>query len=723
TDGQGNPILLYELISSSDAICVLKAQYGEKDNVGRPKMFAHGFLFPAEGAYRHPEDFLAVADENFHFTDEETADIPSELIYDKKMDLKSALSICGLDASKWQTLMKCVYAMLASPTDYPVYVRCNGQLGTVKAAILCIFSALPYSLRYQLSFSNAGNLSYARFKRIMFVETVPKGAYYYDLESGETNLTTALAEVDQYAEKYAAYHAFAAMSTKEFGKYCDSIQETLDSLLLGSVTGMDEVNLAHLFVKGAASFESLNDSDLMKGLLELLAKAPLQNTFADDYIAEILERIEARELIPTETILKRIEIRRDKTTSANFVDVYKRIQMRALLSKGNAAVVPFLDEQYAKSGDAFEEWLQLIGNIPGGTEAIEEFFVKKIKECRTYEDVAEVNRSIQQHYKNTDATNKASNNQLFELAKRSILNTPMATGHYEVEFEKLRHVIDRLYGPDAERLFTRISSLIVLQFWKSFDYSQFEFNRTCIENGITMCPHDMNSSASPDRTVLAKYANVLLLSDIYEAVKAYKETPESADWRKVELSVSKLEEEAALNAVEAENLMPKLQEFLYDSLSRFEGKRHFCMWLRFARLDSKKSNPIPVLLQWDLPVINEPEFFDQALNASSRMREAADDIKQWIADAIADADHYRLSGEEIKILKRDLKILDEYIKEVLAEEKRKMKEQRKVERAAEADSRRSDGAPSEKGARPKPSLFGGLFGGRRRNRDDDDDGV
>ena len=691
TDKQGNQVVLYELISADNVICVVRAKYGERDNYGRPKMFAHGFLFPAEGAYREPADYLSLADSNFHFSDAETASIPSQLNFDAKLNLNEALSICGIKSFlNWQQLMKCIYAILSSATDYPLYIRCDGNLNKIKATILCILSALPYSLRYRLSFSNANSLSYAKFKRVMFIETIPDGSYYFDLESGDTNLLSEVNDIDQYPENYAAYHVFCSRckSVPQLKNYFDSIQSVLDSLSFGYVTEMDEVNLAHLFANGVDSVDSMNNAELMKLLLELLVKSPMKNTFADDYIAGLLEKFDNRTLIPTDSILKRIESRSDKTSSVHYINVYKKIKMRALLSKGQNEAVIFLGEQYRKNKSIFNEWAHLILNIPDGKKAVDLFFDKKIKECQSYEDIDKINKDALEYYENSRELIEAVISQIKSIAQNKIFNSILSDADFEFEVELLKRQTNQICSADNKKYFDAVLKDIIFEFWHRFDYSKFEFNERCVYNCASMNPNGFVSSTPADNEICEKYYDVSLLLDVFELVAKYKKENGNIDYWDVEQAVSIFNDKNTIPKHEEDIIIQKLQEFLLESMYCSEGKRHFSMWLKFIQLGGKRSNPILTFICWKLPVVCDSECFEKALRESERMSKSREMIGKWLFDAVEHSESYCISDENVKALKCDIKVIHNINKEISMDEKRKEHIKKENKRKMAADERR-----------------------------------
>lgn len=703
TDKQNNPIILYELVSAEDTVCILRAKYGERDSFGRPKMFAHGFMFPAEGIYNDPAKLLSISDSNFNFSAETTSDTPEQLQEDVKLNLEEALAICNMDKSKWNELMKCVYAMISSPTDYPLYVQCGSDLSVIKSVIMCILSALPYSLRYQLSFSNANSLTYAKFKRIMFVEEVSAGSYYFDLETGETNLSSEISEIDQYPEKYGAYHAFAESSAAQFEDYCNDIQYNLDRLSFGYAAEPEETNLAHLFIYNTDSLDTFSDTELTKFLLELLVKAPMKNNFADDYIAGVLKKFDERNLKPSDAIFKRIEQRSYKTSSEEFVDVYKKIRIRELLNKGSSEIFSFLTEQYENSKNLFGEWIQIIRNIPDGEKTLDLFFKKKMEECRSYEEVAKVYEEIIRFFEYTGLLNMALGNQLYTIARKRLLEPSILDVNCETEFDELKKLLNRIGALKDEKHFEFIIKRVIIEFWNNFKYSDFEFHKQCVDNCYTMRPglFGVNNPYS-----LAKFANVWWLSNIYREVEQCKDG--LSDYRNVEDEVIKFDE-SKFHKEEAKTILSKLKNYLYKSLYKTEGSRHFCTWMTFIQLGEESNNPIPVFLRLKLPVICDPDCFEEAYKESMRMRRS--DIKRWLSAVIDDPERYQISADDIKVLKKNLRFTDDYYKE-------KHKEQRRSEKKTNGDyfdyEAPGGNTSAEKEPETKKSLLGGLFGGKKK---------
>ncbi len=712
-DANNNPVVLYELISSENIVCVLRAKYGDRDNFGRPKMFAHGFMTEAENLLNDPAEILSIDDSNFHYSDDETADIAPELLFSDKLSLSSAISISGIDKDKWNLMMKCVYAMLSSPTDYPLYIKCNGDLNTIKATIYCVLYALPISLRYLLSFSNANSLSYAKFKRIMFVDKINSGDMFFDLDTGATNLSSELTEVEQYQDRFLSYYAFASMPEDQFPMYCNTIQSTLDQLSFGYVSSIDEINLAHTIVEGIEPIAKLNDEELTKFLLKTLVASPLQNKFVDDYIADILYLFDEHSIVPNDTIMKRLELRNDKTPSENYVEAYKKIRMRVLLSKGSSEVISFLNEQYGKSKSIFDEWYQLIIGIPDGKEAIYKFFEIKIKSCSTAEIAKKLFKEVRIYCGGTDLDSICFKKWV-QITKESIFRTSIIYGDFEYELNNFRSQVKEFAGDDDHGWTDRTIIDIKKEYWNHFDYSEFEFNSKCISNCKAMYNSDNYDSS------------IALLIDLYEAVQSYERFGANANYYTVEKALIAFINRNQLRSSQYSEIAPKIKKYVFDALCQRDGHRHFCTWLTIIQLEKSTGNPIPQFIKFDLPVVCDPNCFERAFRESPRMKEIALDLKNWLNVAIDNAERYQLSSDDVKILKKDLKAIDDYGKELVAEERQRMREQRKQERNNDfpfwgsSSPDKSESLPKKSHSHGKESthskgfIFDNIFGGKKK---------
>ena len=165
-------------------------RYGSVDNLGAAHYVRQGFLFSAEdGVLDDPNQVLTIADRNFTFED---GGVSASLEREPGFTVESAMQAAGLDDRSLLNLMACIYTSLVSRTDYPLYLVVSEKEKKMKALIYCIYMALPYSLRYSLSFSDSNNLRRAPLKSVIISENIPAGDSYFCPETARPTWTSMI---------------------------------------------------------------------------------------------------------------------------------------------------------------------------------------------------------------------------------------------------------------------------------------------------------------------------------------------------------------------------------------------------------------------------------------------------------------------------------------------------------------------------------------------------
>lgn len=697
-DAQGNPNCVYEWISTENVLCVLRAQYGERDEHGRAKMFTHAFLADAEGVLDDPNALLTIADSNFKFSADETRTPPDTFVRDATFSLSAALAALNIGKDTWDTLIACVHVMLASPTDFPLYIQCRNDIHTVKNAIYAILCSLPRSLRYQLSFASANSFPYAKFKRIMFVDRLFGGERFISLETGETNVD--LGEIRMYPERFAPHKAHGGMDAKAFETYCEEIAHTAAQMGYAYNMGYEDTAMVDTVMRGTAPLEQKNDAELTKHLTELLARLPLQNAFVDEYLAKVIAMYDARALLPNDAILRRIELRNDSTQSPEFVDIYKRLRMRVLMNKGPEAMIEFLGQQHAKSKSMFDDWCDSIVQLDGGQAVIVKFYEKKVALCRDYRALFDLLASAGAYYKHPDLKS-AARAQCIYIAKDLTTVKNLTTANYQQTFDDLRAIFDQNFRETNDTEKKKIFDALRTHFWSTFRYTDFVFEPRCIENCRTMT---LIGNVHSDNI------NELIL--LYQTVRDY--TIGTVGHGHIEQRLQKLEGALKLPAADFETIRPLVLTHVYDALRR-EDSHHFCTWAVLARFGDPDASPLPQMIRWKLPLIWDDRVFEAAFVESERMRQISPMILTWLVgkDGRSGVLETIDTGLELhKIIKREAKLLQDYQKQCQAKERSREKEERKKqreERTVVADTVSLDDEtdiPDKKDAPKKRGLFG-----------------
>lgn len=699
-DANGNPNCIYEWISTENILCVLRAQYGERDEHGRAKMFAHAFLTDAEGMLADPSTLLTIADSNFRFNADDTRTPPETLVHEGSYTLSAALKALGIDSQKWDDLIACVHVMLASPTDFPLYIVCRNDIDTVKNAMYAILCSLPYSLRYQLSFASANSLPGAKFKRIMFVDKLLGGERFFSLESGETNVD--LGEIRHYPERFAPYKALCDSKPAAFAKYCDSLAATAAQMGYAYNMGYEDTAMVDTVMRGVAPLEAQTDAELTRHLNELLARLPLQNGFVDDYLAKVITVYDGRRLLPNDAILKRIELRNDSTQSPDYVDIYKRLRMRVLMNTGEAAMIAFLGEQHLKSRSQFDDWCDAIAKIDGGKDIIVKFYQKKVALCRDYRALFELLSTTGAYYKHPDLKS-AARAQCIYIAKELTSVKNLCTANYQQTFDDLLVILGENFPEIGDTDKRRILETLRQHFWSTFRFADLAFEPRCMENCRAMTLQGNATSNNVNELIL-----------LYQTVRDY--TTGTLSHVNIEQRLQKLEDGLHLAAGDRDVICPLVREYVYDALRR-EDDRHFCTWAILARFGDPEASPLPQMIRWNLPLLRDEHAFEQALKESPRMQQLAPTILVWLvgkdgkSGVLATID----TGLELhKTIKREAKLLQDFIKQRQAAERSREKEERKEERKKQreetvvADTVALDGAARTD--QKEPAKKRGLFG-------------
>lgn len=672
-DRNDNPVLLYELLPLENAMCVLRAKYGETDNAGRAKTFVHGFLCDDEACFKDPSVMLTVAEENFFFTPEETAAIPQEIVLTEKLGNAQAAALAGLDKEKQNRLMQCVYAMLTSPTDYPLYLYCDGDLKKEKAVIQCILSALPYPLRHQISFANADTLSYGIYKRIMLVDRKKDGVRFFDLRTGEHNLDEEIRDIEESPAQYPTYYTFAESTQEEFDLYCDQLCAVMKNLEMENVDAYEYINLAHIYLAGTDRILAQDDLGMMRSLLELLARSP-RNPYADDFIATVLQNGEERSVVWPDAIVERVEERGEGTASALFKEAYRSIHVHAFLRQDDAAIEEALQKQYSEGEEAFNAFCDMLTPIPAGRAHICAFLKKKIETARTYESVERAYGEARAYIRGTEtededdlAAAKEYIKEIRPLACRQIVNIllsltverPLCNGNYEAELETACAVIKRSIVTKPQHYdeaVKEVYALVTKRFWERFRPADFEFVQQCADNCRNMMDYDKPNPFHADDN---NRSLVQSLIDVFDVAQDFAE-------RRTDVA---RDVEQAVQAVLGQDipqrdkqlLYGRMQDYVWMAVRRGREELPVSLWLTLAEMGDE--DPVLFLLNKGAPFIYDAERMKDACRGLDRNQVGEFKLKiQAVADNEA---QYRVDPEKTKMLKKDIKAIDELLREIL----------------------------------------------------------
>ncbi len=671
-NSDGSNLCLYEIIPDEKAVCILRAQYGERDNFGRPKMFAHGFVLEGDNVLSDPSSVLTISDDNFNFSTEATRVPPAELIKRGNFSLDQSLSFLGIDAVTHNKLMASIYLSLSSSTDFPLYVKCKNDTLSVRHLIYCILSSLPYSLRYHLSFSNANSFQKSRFKSVMFVDRVPGNEYYFSLDDCATNLNVS--ELYGSPEKHRAFSSFEK-SAAEYDGYCAELSQVMSNIGCPFNAGYEDVNMADLIMKGTAEVSNKDDISLTRYLLELLTKVPYQNLFVDEYIADVLSIFDEKHIILNDTVMKRVMHKIVSTQSQRLKTVARNIKVRFLIHYGLTELTKFLNEQRTNSDEAFDNWCNLILSADGGTEAITEYYEYVLAHCSGYRKL--YNAYAEAHKRGLLSKGKISlvaKKRLLEIAKENITPKHLNELKFADTVEDLKNYLQALFSSSAASIFQEYFSDIKKSFWDAFQFEDFIFAPQCIENLIYLKDERENYGSAASRLV-----------DLYKTLGEYYHN--RLPFSRVSLALDRVSEEMMKFPEEYVKIAPVVQNFVRKAAAK-DVDKYFDVWVKVAAFGDHNSNPLEKMVLWELPVICSEEAFIADFETNNNTKHMHLIILDWMIGSDRKGGVVTTvtgKSDVVKAIHKEAKYISDYKKQVAAQEKIREKEQRKAEKKKNAE--------------------------------------
>ena len=597
-DEAGNPLLLREICSQDRIIGLTQVQYGEVDNTGRPKITAHGFLFSADDhVLRDPNEILSVSDENFTFGSQATNPVDS-LQYEPRFTLASAMETAGLSENNLLKLMACVNISLVSQTDYPLFLLDCREEQRMKAVMYCIYMSLPYSLRYLLSFSNANNFSRSLCKSISFVRQAPAGAYWYHLDNGETNVE--LEDIGQNPDQYPFLYRLREYGAARFDTYCQQLQAKLDEMQLSWSQDYETLKMADVMLDGLAFLQKKDDHKLTRFLFETVSYAPLQNQKVDDYLAQVLKIYAERGLVPNEILLKKLQVRALKTSSAAYGEIYRHMQASSLIQQGQSEVSAFLAQQSNENPEEFRKWCTYLEKFDNGHEMAGGYYTFRVSQSTSLDDLLETVREGHR-YLDTKAFSEAILDKIQNFTRQAF--TREFTGPdscVEIQ-EACDHALSECFPQMSRQEIEGILCSLIDEYWDRFRFETFQFTSVKMTNYQTMASESHPTCQKVERLIR-------FYEELMEAERNISAFPyQLAD------TLSQLFDNQSFTPRECDVLVPMIQKLVCTHL-RARTNRDFVFWFNVADLTARDNSAgMEQMLRWNLPVLTDDDCFESAL--------------------------------------------------------------------------------------------------------------
>ena len=372
-DSNGTAKCMMEISCNEKYLGLTYVQYGLSDNTGRATFFSHGYLF--EDAYellKTPERFLGISRTNYHFSIEETKNIPNTLIIDSFDVEESILSKYGISRDNYLALMKCIYYPLLSSIHTTVHVITDGTDEMAKDLLFLIYNALPFSLRTRIT-----AVTYAKPQSVnsilVFSDARPSYGSYINPYTGENNILTSdfCAKLDRYpnAMFYPLHMPY---------KYKDNYYLYIESILtaMGNCKqqNMDMLRLAYLTLfRGRIS----ND-DLVSTLYDWLTLPINTNERTDKLVNDILKLIVDKHIMLSEEHIRLLSKRAAESSIPEFRSAALKYEALTIAQQDSYKATELL-RSYHNNTAFFQELIQMLRSYDPHNKIVERFYDSEVQ--------------------------------------------------------------------------------------------------------------------------------------------------------------------------------------------------------------------------------------------------------------------------------------------------------------------------------------------------------
>lgn len=324
-DVNGNPLCSLQVIGNGTTAGIMRIYYGYADSFGRENMFCHAYLFPDPyELLKDPNRLLALSDSNFHFSPEETAQIPTALSADVSLTPATALAACGMDKNAYVRFISCVYYALSNNANTTIHVRTDGSDAMAKALTYLVYAAIPYSLRAKVTtttFSGSKPNS-----MLVFCHSLPGSCMYVDPVTGENNILNTNLEARWKRNPFVTYFAehYDQIAGQE-DQYYQAIEKWLTRMGDPYLRDMDTLRLAFDMLS------SQQDQDVAGLLYDWLVLPVPNNDVLEQTVCGLLRKVMEQNISLSRDTEKLLLQRAETALSQELRDLTYRYQAAQLL--------------------------------------------------------------------------------------------------------------------------------------------------------------------------------------------------------------------------------------------------------------------------------------------------------------------------------------------------------------------------------------------------------
>lgn len=379
-DENGEPLNMYEMVADGEFIYVTRVTYGLEDVRGRKNnMLAHTYLFPVtREVLENPNEFLTVADENFTGDIEKAKEIRTSFVRKAPYTLSAAMKECGLNEEKYQNLVYCIQEQREQKR--PIFIRTTKGEAVIRPLMFCLFSALPFSVRSEISCASAlVNLNSNR--SLIITSSVPPMELFFDLETGENNVLTER-NIKKYERLGYLNYFIQNWEIMDGNLYFEKLEKIAVKLGDQKASKARVLKIAYQMISSESGAETIEEA---RGkLYEALMAAVQPSVFMDDYIASLLGKINAEGKMLDETVetelLKRLK---EETKSAKLQAEGETYLLNKILQAGAVKGSVLLRDI---EGEKFDRIARALYKKDGGEAILDEYFADRVPKDANWEE-------------------------------------------------------------------------------------------------------------------------------------------------------------------------------------------------------------------------------------------------------------------------------------------------------------------------------------------------
>ncbi|MBR4199705.1 MAG: hypothetical protein IKQ91_00315 [Oscillospiraceae bacterium] len=372
------------------------------DLSGRNTVSTHGFI-------RRLSDFPALYQENAKLVSFSEANFSGQLrqepaVYDEPLpDIAGALSHCGLSAETLEKLLRCIYALLLSGSDDTLHIRVPDQ-SYIQPCMMCIYQALPYSIRPRVSCSNVPVADGAVTVTFLIPDfpQINQNPRFFDLLTGEENVLDADTEYE--LDKHIAFHHYICMCAR----YSSELRRLLESLQLqenalhipqnaGISVRLDLLQLIYQMQLFEMRDSSLTEKDILLLLMRLL-NLQLESEYTERTLIHLLQYCDKTQVTLNERVLASMQKKYSQTKNEEVRETIFAFNSKQLLLLGKNDLCKKLSTVYQEDPVLFQRTVQSLREYDNSpeqeitSEALDLLFADYIGRKAPPQDMAQLRR-------------------------------------------------------------------------------------------------------------------------------------------------------------------------------------------------------------------------------------------------------------------------------------------------------------------------------------------